>query len=40
MKESASLLAWGFMSLLILPMALSMGLLSAKFPNAGGVSHL
>jgi amino acid efflux transporter len=35
----ASLLAWGFMTLLILPMALSMGLLSAKFPNAGGVSH-
>lgn len=35
----ASLLAWGFMSLLILPLALSMGLLSARFPNAGGVSH-
>lgn len=35
----ASLLAWGFMILLILPMALSMGLLSAKYPNAGGVSH-
>lgn len=35
----ASLLAWGFMVLLILPMALSMGLLSAKYPNAGGVSH-
>ncbi|WP_017811432.1 APC family permease [Paenibacillus shenyangensis] len=35
----ASLLAWGFMTLLILPMALSMGLLSARFPNAGGVSH-
>ncbi|GIP46771.1 putative amino acid permease YecA [Paenibacillus sp. J53TS2] len=35
----ASLLAWGFMTLLILPMALSMGLLSAKYPNAGGVSH-
>lgn len=35
----ASLLAWGFMTLLILPLALSMGLLSAKFPNAGGVSH-
>lgn len=34
----ASLLAWGFMILLILPMALSMGLLSAKYPNAGGVS--
>lgn len=35
----ASLLAWGVMSILILPMALSMGLLSAKFPNAGGVSY-
>ncbi|OBA05853.1 amino acid permease [Paenibacillus polymyxa] len=39
MTGPASLLAWGFMTLLILPMALSMGLLSAKFPNAGGVSH-
>lgn len=35
----ASLLAWGLMILLILPLALTMGLLSAKFPNAGGVSH-
>lgn len=35
----ASLLAWGLMALLILPMALSMGLLSAAYPNAGGVSH-
>lgn len=35
----ASLLAWGLMTLLILPLALSMGLLSARFPNAGGVSH-
>ncbi|MDQ7093681.1 amino acid permease [Desulfosporosinus sp. PR] len=35
----ASLLAWGLMTLLVLPLALSMGLLSAKFPNAGGVSH-
>ncbi|WP_150271619.1 amino acid permease [Paenibacillus tepidiphilus] len=35
----ASLLAWGLMTLLILPLALSMGLLSAKHPNAGGVSH-
>ncbi|ANS75257.1 amino acid permease [Paenibacillus yonginensis] len=35
----ASLLAWGFMTLLVLPMALLMGLLSAKYPNAGGVSH-
>lgn len=38
MAGPASLLAWGFMTLLILPLALSMGLLSAKFPNAGGVS--
>ncbi|MEK3785541.1 amino acid permease [Paenibacillus sp. FSL K6-1230] len=35
----ASLAAWGLMIVLILPMALSMGLLSAKYPNAGGVSH-
>jgi len=35
----ASIVAWGFMALLILPMALSMGLLAARFPNAGGVSH-
>ncbi|MBC8079196.1 MAG: amino acid permease, partial [Gorillibacterium sp.] len=35
----ASLLAWGLMTLLVLPMALSMGLLSARYPNAGGVSH-
>lgn len=35
----ASLLAWGGMTLLVMPLALSMGLLSAKFPNAGGVSH-
>lgn len=39
MAGPASLLAWGFMTLLILPLALSMGLLSARFPNAGGVSH-
>lgn len=39
MAGPASLLAWGFMTLLILPLALSMGLLSAKYPNAGGVSH-
>jgi amino acid efflux transporter len=35
----ASLLAWGFMAVFVLPMALSMGLLAAKFPHAGGVSH-
>lgn len=34
----ASLLAWGLMTLLVIPLALSMGLLSAKYPNAGGVS--
>ncbi len=39
MSGPASLLAWGFMTLLILPLALSMGLLSAKYPNAGGVSY-
>ncbi|KAA9006576.1 amino acid permease [Paenibacillus spiritus] len=39
MAGPASLLAWGFMVLLILPLALSMGLLSAQYPNAGGVSH-
>ncbi|WP_223067242.1 amino acid permease [Paenibacillus caui] len=39
MAGPASLLAWGFMTLLVLPMALTMGMLSAKFPNAGGVSH-
>jgi len=35
----ASLLAWGIMTLLVIPLALSMGLLSARFPHAGGVSH-
>lgn len=35
----ASLIAWGIMALLVLPMGLTMGLLSARFPNAGGVSH-
>lgn len=39
MAGPASLLAWGAMTLLVLPMALSMGLLSAKYPSAGGVSH-
>jgi len=39
MAGPASLLAWGIMSVLVLPMALTMGLLSAKYPNAGGVSH-
>jgi amino acid efflux transporter len=35
----ASLLAWGIMSLLAIPMALTMGLLSVRLPHAGGVSH-
>lgn len=35
----ASLLAWGLMIVVVLPMALTMGLLSAKYPDAGGVSH-
>ncbi len=35
----ASLLAWGFMSVLVVPMALTMGLLSARYPDAGGVSN-
>jgi amino acid efflux transporter len=35
----ASLLAWAGMAVLVIPMALTMGLLSARFPNSGGVSH-
>ncbi|PWR74273.1 APC family permease [Methanospirillum lacunae] len=35
----ASLLAWLIMSLLAIPMALTMGFLSIKLPNAGGVSY-
>lgn len=35
----ASLIAWGVMALFVLPMALSMGLLSSVYPNSGGVSH-
>lgn len=35
----ASLVAWGIMSLLAIPMALTMGLLSIRLPHAGGVSH-
>jgi amino acid transporter len=34
----ASLIAWGLMALLVVPMALTMGLLSANYPDAGGVS--
>lgn len=35
----ASLVAWGVMTLLVVPLALSMGLLAAKYPNAGGAAH-
>jgi Gamma-aminobutyrate permease and related permeases len=35
----ASLLAWGLMAVVVVPMALTIGLLSAKHPNVGGVSH-
>lgn len=35
----ASIIAWLVMSILVIPMALTMGLLSAKYPNTGGVSH-
>ncbi|MDD1701858.1 MAG: amino acid permease, partial [Methanoregula sp.] len=34
----ASLVAWGLMALLVVPMALTMALLSARYPDAGGVS--
>ena len=39
MAGPASLLSWGFMSILSIPMALTMGLLSVHLPHAGGVSH-
>lgn len=39
MAGPASLLSWGVMTLFVLPMALVMGLLAAKFPHTGGVSH-
>lgn len=35
----ASLLSWIIMAMLVLPMSLTMGLLSVKYPNEGGVSH-
>jgi amino acid efflux transporter len=35
----ASLLAWGLMTVLVLPMALTIGLLSATYPSAGGISY-
>lgn len=34
----ASILAWLLMSVLVLPMAITMGLLSARYPSSGGVS--
>ena len=34
----ASVLVWALMSLLTLPMALTLGVLSARYPDAGGVS--
>lgn len=34
-----SLISWGFIILLALPMALTMGLLSARYPHDGGVSY-
>ncbi|WP_411346717.1 APC family permease [Paenibacillus sp. WLX1005] len=39
MAGPSAIIAWICMALLILPLALSMGLLSARYPNAGGVSH-
>lgn len=38
MAGPASLLAWGLMALMTLPMGLTMGLLSARFPSSGGVA--
>ncbi|SFJ32900.1 amino acid permease [Thermoflavimicrobium dichotomicum] len=35
----ASLIAWGVMVLLVLPMALVMGWLSSSYPHAGGVAY-
>jgi amino acid efflux transporter len=35
----ASLIAWGMMAILVLPLSLTMAFLSEKFPNAGGVSY-
>ncbi|OPX62052.1 MULTISPECIES: APC family permease [unclassified Methanoregula] len=34
----ASLVAWAMMALLVVPMALTMGFLAARYPDAGGVS--
>ncbi|MEJ8544597.1 APC family permease [Brevibacillus borstelensis] len=38
MAGPASILAWLFMTILVLPMAITMGLLSARHPSSGGVS--
>lgn len=35
----ASIIAWLVMSVLVIPMAITMGLLSARHPSSGGVSH-
>lgn len=35
----ASIIAWLVMSVLVVPMAITMGLLAARYPHAGGVSH-
>jgi amino acid efflux transporter len=35
----ASLLAWGSMAVLVMPMSLTIGLLSARYPNQGGVAY-
>jgi amino acid efflux transporter len=34
----ASLVAWGLMAILVVPMSLAMAFLSARYPDAGGVS--
>jgi amino acid efflux transporter len=39
MAGPASVIAWFAMSILVIPLAITMGLLSAIHPNAGGVSH-
>ncbi len=39
MAGPASIIAWVAMSILVIPMAITMGLLAARHPHAGGVSH-
>ncbi|CAG7643360.1 APC family permease [Paenibacillus allorhizosphaerae] len=39
MAGPASVIAWLLMSVLVIPMAITMGLLAAKYPSSGGVSH-